>query len=237
MATTALARRFAVDVTTDLTLAGGWNRFPGMTDFNPQITPNKQDSSTYDSDGWSSMEITMQAWSLTLKALRQPSAGVFPPAQEQVRACQGEFGDAARTGVRWYDKNGAPEAYQGVAIVEWNESKTAVADLNEVQVSLTGDGVLSKIANPGNAAAAPVVLSATPSAVGAGGLVEIIGTGFTGTVTGTGVKIGGVSASSFIVVSDSVIAAVLPSGSAGSAPIIVTNAVGASNALPYTRGA
>lgn len=237
MATTALARRFAVDVTADLTLASGFLRFPGMTDFNPQIKPNTVDSSTYDTDGWSSSEITMQAWSLTLSALRQPSAGVYPPAQELVRTCQGNFGDAARVGVRWYDKNGAPEAYQGVAIVEWNESKTAVADLNEVQVTLTGDGVLAKISNPGNAAAAPVLLSATPSAVAAGGVVEIIGTGFTGTVTGTGVKFGGVSASSFIVVSDSVIVAVMPTGSAGSAPIIVTNATGASNSLAYTRGA
>lgn len=235
MATTALARRFRVDVTSDLTLAGGWTQLPSMDDFNPQITPNKVDSTTYDTNGWASMEITLQAWSLVIKALRQPSAGVYPPAQELVRLCQGQFGTAARCGVRWYDKAGAPEAWQGVAIAEWNESKTGVADLNEVQITLTGDGILTSITNPGVAAAAPVITAAAPSGVGVGGIVNITGVGFTGTVVTTGVKFAAVNATSWIVVSDNTIVAVMPAGSAGSAAITVTNAVGASNVFPYTR--
>jgi hypothetical protein len=80
-----------------------------------------------------------------------------------------------------------------------------------------------------------VILSATPSGVGAAGQVQISGSAFTGTVVTTGVKFGGVNATSWIVVSDNTIVAVMPAGSAGSAPIIVTNAAGASSSFPYTR--
>jgi hypothetical protein len=70
-----------------------------------------------------------------------------------------------------------------------------------------------------------------------GGQVQITGNGFTGTVVTSGVKFNAINATSWIVVSDSLIIAVMPTGTAGSAPIIVTNTAGASNALPYTRGA
>jgi hypothetical protein len=82
-----------------------------------------------------------------------------------------------------------------------------------------------------------VIVSATPTAQSVGKILTINGSNFTGTVPTTGVTIGGVNASSWIVQSDSVITAVVPTGSAGSAPIIVTNAVGASASFAYTRGA
>jgi hypothetical protein len=162
---------------------------------------------------------------------------VFDSGQEIVRAAQLEFGDDARVYVRWYDRNGAPEAFSGLAVVGWSQSKTAVADLDEVTITLTGDGALSEIDNPYAAAAVPVILSATPSAVAEGGQVLIKGSNFTGTVSSTGVKFGSTNATSWIVISDGVISAVMPAGSAGSAAITVTNAAGASATFAYTRGA
>jgi len=230
---TALARRFRIDVSADGTT---WLQLKGVTDFNPQISPNKQDSSTYDSNGWGASEITMNSWSVDITVLRQTTAGVFDPAQELVRARVAQFGDAARIYVRWYDNSGAAEAFSGRGIVEWNRSKTGVTDLDEAKATITGDGVLSTIANPFTASAAPVVTAATPNAQVTGKTISISGQGFTGTVPTTGVKVGGVNATDWTVVSDSLIVAVVPAGTAGSAPIIVTNATGASNALPYTRG-
>lgn len=234
MAVSALARRFRVDVSEDNTT---WTQLMGITDLNPQIAPQLQDSSTYESDGWGSSEITMNKWSLAIKALRQTNAGVFDPGQELVRKRVAQFGDNARIYVRWYDNSGAPEAYSGRAIVEFNRSKTGVADLDEAAITLTGDGALADITNPYAPSAVPTITSATPSGVAAGGQVEIQGTGFTGTVATTGVKFGATNATSWIVVSDSVITAVMPAGSAGSAAIVVTNGTGASAAFPYTRGA
>lgn len=234
--TTALARKFRVDVTSDLTLAGGWVEVKGIYSLKPSVNPNLVDTSAYDTNGWDSFEITGNAWSLAESFWRRTTTGVYDPGQELIRARQGQFGDSARVGVRWYDKNGGPEAFQGVAIIGWDRANDGVKDADAAQVTLTGDGILSTITNPGVAAAAPVILAASPSGVAAGGQVQITGAGFTGTITTTGVKFAAVNATSWIVVSDNLIVAVMPAGSAGSAPITVTNAVGASTAFPYTRG-
>lgn len=82
----------------------------------------------------------------------------------------------------------------------------------------------------------PTILTALPSAVVAGNQVTLTGSRFTGT---TGITVGGVSvgAGKFTVVNDGVIVFTMPAGSAGSAPIIVTNGSGPSAARAYTRGA
>jgi hypothetical protein len=182
------------------------------------------------------MTVTLQSWVLTVKYNKISTAGTPDPVQETIRACQGQFGDAARLHIRWYDTDGGSEAWTGLALVELQRSKTAVADLAEITVTFTGDGAVTSISNPYSAAVAPVVISATPSGVAAAGQVQITGQNFTGTVATTGVKFGGVNATSWVVVSDSTIVAVMPAGSAGSAAVVVTNATGASNSLPYTRG-
>jgi hypothetical protein len=232
--TTALARRFKVDVSTDGT---NWVPFKGINDLNPAISPTLVGSDDYDSNGYSGFEKTMLGWVLTIKALRKTVAGVFDSGQELVRAAQLQFGDDARVYVRWYDRNGAPEAYSGQALVGWAPSKTGVADLDEVTATLTGDGVLTSITNPYTADAVPVITSMTPSGVAAGGQVKLTGSGFTGTVATTGVKLGATNATSWIVISDNVIVAIMPAGSAGAADGKVTNDVGVSAAFPYTRGA
>jgi hypothetical protein len=231
---TALARRFKVDVSADGTT---WIPLKGINDLNPSISPTNQSADDYDSNGWASFEKTMQTWTLVAKALRKTTAGVFDAGQELVRAAQVQWADAARVYVRWYDRNGAPEAWSGTALVGWVPSKTGVADLDEVTITLSGDGVLTAISNPYAAAAVPVVTAATPSGVAAAGQVQIKGSGFTGTIATTGVKFGATNATSWVVVSDQLIVAVMPTGSAGAANITVTNAAGTSAAFSYTRGA
>ena len=233
--TTALARRFKVDRST-IAAPSTFVNLKGINDLNPAISPTLVGADDYDSNGFSSFEKTMQGWVLTAKCRRATNAGVFDPGQELARAAQLQFGDLARLNVRWYDRNGAPEAYQGIAIVGYSASKTGVADLDEVTITLTGDGILNQIANPYAAAAVPVVLGASPSGGAAGGLVSITGPGFVGPAPTTGVKFNGVNATSWQVVSDNSIVAIMPAGSAGVGNIVVTNAAGASAAFPYTRG-
>lgn len=86
-------------------------------------------------------------------------------------------------------------------------------------------------------AVVPTISAATPSAAAAGATVTITGTGFTSVTGASSVKFGATNATSYTVVSDTSITAVMPAGSAGSAAIVVTNAVGASTAFAYTRGA
>jgi hypothetical protein len=234
---TALARKFRIDVSTDLTLAGGWVQVNGIYNFKPTVKPTTIDTSAYDTNGWDSNEVISNGWSVTANYWRRNPSGVYDPGQELIRARVGQTGDAARIGIRWYDKNGGPEASQGVSIVEWDRATDGVKDADAASNTLTGDGVLTVITNPGVAAVAPLVLSALPTAIAVGGQVTITGTGFTGTVATTGVKFGATNATTWSVVSDSVIVAVMPAGSAGSANVTVTNAVGVSNSYAYTRGA
>jgi hypothetical protein len=236
---TALARKFRIDVTSDLTLAGGWLQLNGLSDFSPNSKPNLVDASAYDTNGSASFEKTAEAWTATSTMLRRLATGVYDPGQELVRAATvGQFGNACRVGMRWYDKNGGPEAYQGVAIVEWARAGTKVQDLDTVTVTFTGTDVpLASITNPGVAATVPVILSALPTAIAVGGVVTITGSAFTGTVATSGVKFGATNATSWSLVSDNIIVAVMPAGTAGAANITVTNAVGVSTAFSYTRGA
>ena len=234
MSVSALARRFRVDVSADGTT---WLQLKGMTDFNASVDVNAEDSTTYDNDGWESTERTMLGWGVEVTALRQSEGGVFDPGQELCRARQAKFGADAQIYVRWYDKDGAPEAHQGVAQVEWNRSKSGVKDLDEAKVTFKGQGAREDIANPVAEDAIAAIVSVLPSAAAEGAQVTITGSGFSSVTGATGVKFGAVNATSYVIVSDSVIVAIVPAGTAGSAAVTVTNGEGASLAFPYTRGA
>lgn len=103
--------------------------------------------------------------------------------------------------------------------------------VTSVTLGCTGKPTLSE------SGAVATVTSALPSAVAATGVVTITGVRFTGTTGAAGVKFGSTNATSYVVLSDSAIVAVMPAGSAGSAAITVTNATGASATYAYTRGA
>lgn len=222
-AVNVLARSYRLEVSADGST--NWLRVNGLNDLNPTITPNKQDASNYESDGWMSSEITMQDWSVVAKVNRQTNAGVEDPAMALIRARVGQFGSSARLYVRWYRTDGIDEAWSGWAIIEVAHSKTAVVDLNEVTVTFTGDGVLTSISNPYVATSAPVVSSISPTsgAAAGGDLVTISGQFFTGA---TDVSIGGTTASSYTVISDTTISAVTPAGTAGAADVTVTTSAG-----------
>src|SRR6478672_9732853 len=110
-----LARRVAVDISTDNST---WVRLPGTTDVAPNDNPTYVDVTDYDAAGFTASEITLHGWALTVKMNRKSNAGVFDPVQETIRAAQFQFGDAARVYVRWYDRNGKPDAKSGRALVE-----------------------------------------------------------------------------------------------------------------------
>lgn len=230
-----LARRFKVDVSTDGTT---WLPLKGIQDLAPNENPTIQSTTDFDTNGFASKEKTVTEWTLTAKFRHIINTGVQDPGQELARqAGQFVFGDTGRLYVRWYDRNNGPEAWSGRAIVTWTPSKTGVADVEEITVKFEGDGTLSPITNPAGSVALPVIssVSSTPAAETTGGTIDIYGANFTTPVATSGVKVGGVNATSWDLVSDSLIVAVVPAGTAGSAPILVTTAAGASNAFPYTR--
>jgi hypothetical protein len=162
---TTLSRKFRVDVTTDLTLASGWLQLNGIDDWSPQINPNLEETSAYDTTGWKTNEVTMQDWTATASLFRRIVTSVYDPGQELIRATQGQFGTAARCGVRWYDKNGGPEAYSGVALPELNRANTGVSNVEKWSITFacTDIPLNINITNPFSVASVPVITSVTPS--------------------------------------------------------------------------
>lgn len=235
--TTTLARKFRVDVTTDLTLASGWTQLNGINDLDPEISPDMEDTSAYDTTGWSTSEPTMQSWTLKATFFRRIVSTVYDPGQELVRACVGQFTTAARCGVRWYDKNAGPEAYSGIAVVGWSRSNTATKNVEQAIATFTGTDIPLNlnISNPISGVGAPIITAVTPGTGATASAIAIMGQGFTGTTGASHVTVGGTNATSYTVISDNLITAVVPAVSAGSAPIIVTNVTGASNSFAWTH--
>lgn len=78
----------------------------------------------------------------------------------------------------------------------------------------------------------PVISAITPSGADEDEIVQITGVGFTGA---TAVEFAESAANDFTVISDALIVATLPSGSAGSVAVEVTTPVGTSDPFSYTR--
>lgn len=224
---TTLARKFAVDVTLDTTLATGWVHLNGIFDLDPEIASNLEDTTAYDTSGWSTSEVTLYSWTLAASFYRRATGNTYDAGQELVRNVQGGFQTAARVGVRWFDRNGGPEAYSGVAVIGWKRTNTAAKDVEQAVATFTGTDIALNlnITNPYTTALVPVVTGITPTGLGAAKAVAITGANFTGA---TGVTFGGVAATSFSFQNDQLITAVIPTGSAGTITVVVTNATGPS---------
>ncbi|MFF2922726.1 phage tail tube protein [Streptomyces celluloflavus] len=147
---TALARRYRLELDMGKDGTPAWSVIPGITEFTPKIEPTQQDVTTYDADGWSEQAVTMLAWSIetTLAHRAHPTTGVFNPAQEALRKASMSFGAASYVRVRYYDRNGAPDAYQGQALVTWEPDGGGPDEVDTIKVTLTGSGPLSEITNP-----------------------------------------------------------------------------------------
>lgn len=145
-----LARKFRVEVNTGTTAAPVWTPVRAVMDFKPAVDTNLEDDSDYDGDGWASSVKTQLSWSLEAKLGRKIgfSSGIYDPGQEALRTASTEFGTGGTVEVRWYDRNGGPEAYQGFATVSWEPEGGDTKALDMATAKLTGSGKRRDIANP-----------------------------------------------------------------------------------------
>ncbi|MFG7941186.1 hypothetical protein DEH18_33435 [Streptomyces sp. NHF165] len=147
---TALARRYRLELDTGKDGTETWALVPGITEFTPKIEPTQQDTTTYDAEGWSEQTTTMLAWSIevTLAHRAHPESGKFNAAQETLRKASMRFGDASYVQVRYYDREGRDDAYQGRALVTWEPDGGGPDEVDSIKVTLTGSGPLKEITNP-----------------------------------------------------------------------------------------
>lgn len=129
-------------------------------------------------------------------------------------------------------------ALEGLYSVAAVKSSTGFKDKFVWTFTLTNSGPVLPITSPVAGTGIPVLDSALPTAVIAGDNVYVRGYNvsaiLSATIGGVAVAAGGVSQ---IPNEPSIVVLEMPAGVAGSAPIILTNAIGASAAFPYFRGA
>lgn len=156
---TALARRYRLELDTSTTGAPSWSLVPGITEFGPKIEPTQQDVTTYDAEGWVEQAVTMLAWSIetTIAHRAHPVSGAFNAAQEALRKASMSFGAASYVKVRYYDRTGADDAYQGQALVTWEPDGGGPDEVDTIKVTLTGNGPLTAITNPAGKPPGPAV--------------------------------------------------------------------------------
>ncbi|WP_193118441.1 phage tail tube protein [Brachybacterium tyrofermentans] len=153
-----LARKFKVEVLpgADDPTADSWLPIRGVQEFTPGKDDNLEDDSDYDSDGWTSQTRTGQSWSLSVKVARKQSGAAgeleYDPGQEIVRAASDQFGIDGTVHVRWYNRNGGDEAYQGRAMAGFADDGGSTTALSTATLTLTGNGARERIDNPVEAA-------------------------------------------------------------------------------------
>lgn len=238
-------RMWYLDVdTASSTTTPTWVGVLGMTEFKPALEPTKQDDSDFDSGGFQSVTKTAEKWSVEAKIARKVTVAdgtVYDVGQEFLRVKSfGQMGPANSVHVRYYEMQPSGprvEAYEGWASVTWSPDGGKMEDLNLVGLTLDGQGQLLQITHPNTGSVVPVITLLTPAnGLAAGGsLCRIKGTNFTGVTGATGVKFGATNATSYDVISDGLIEAIVPAHAAGIVDVAVTNGAGASAATALTK--
>lgn len=226
---TDLARRFAVEV--DIAAPStpeDWELLYGVEELKPVYESRMEADEGYDDEGGNRDAITGSAERLeiTLKR-RMDAAGVWNAVHEHLRArSRADNAIDGEVHIRWYDREGRPEAYEARVLVTWTPNGGNGGARDTIALVLRVQGKALSITNP-LANPDPVVTALVP-ATGTddgGTLVTIKGRYFTGA---SAVAFGANPATSYAVVSDTRIAAVAPAGTAGTVQVTVTTPEGTS---------
>jgi len=228
-----LAKRLKLDVNTGTVDIPVWVPAMALTNLAEAQSYTTQDTSTYDTGNMGSDMPTQFKKTLTGSFLRKKDVGVEDLGQAALRAAGTSL---ELLQIRWYDRNGGPESYIGWAFVQWEPQGGDTTSLEMANFTLLVQEIEDN-PNPVGAAGVPVIFLISPSGQGTGEAVLITGANFTGLIAVSGVKFDGINADSFEVLNDGQVVAVLDTDDAGSVPVVLTNAIGASAPTAYTRAA
>lgn len=233
-----LQRNQRVDVSSDGTT---WLKLKDITSTDGiGFSPDKQDGTSYDGGGYKTPVTTLMGASLAVTFTSLLESGAPNVAQKMVTDCEGKFGDAAALWVRVYDLDGGARGWTFQAEVGVTQANSAVGALRQFNVTFDPDGetiapmsasdITAAIANT----AKPTTIAAVQTGTGVGSLVTLTGANYTGM---TGVKFGATSVVNPVLVSDSRIVCVVPTGGTGAQTIVVTNGSGAGTGFALTVAA
>jgi hypothetical protein len=142
-------------------------------------------------------------------------------------------GSANYVDVQLFDaKDEALGAIEGSFAVMVADFATGYADKGGYKFTFTSNGVVDDITSPIASTGEPIIESVSPtSGAAVGDIIVLRGYKFTGT---TAITVDGASVLKFKTYDDNTLAVLVPATVSGAAPIIVTNATGASASFAYT---
>jgi len=148
-----LAKDWTLEVDTRALAAPApqWTRVSGLTSFTESTDDNTEDDAAFEDDGWGSSVVTQRTWSIEAEGKRKRTdAQAFTPdpGQEAVRKAARVVGFGANLRVRWYRRDGSPDAYEGTATVSGFTKGGSTTDLEPFNFTLNGQGAPSEIPNP-----------------------------------------------------------------------------------------
>ena len=187
-----------------------------------ELTPATTTSTVRTIDGVAHKDQSTAEWACTIAFVQDLAAGGL------LRYLLDHDGESKA--VVFTPQSGGPSIAATLVVSPGKIGGTAGADLTTATVTLAS----TKPVFSDTAAAVPVISSALPSGAAVGDQVVISGYNLLGS---TDVDFAAVAATEFVVIDGHTLVVVMPAGSAGSAPITVTNAAGASAAFAFTRGA
>ena len=230
---TALQRKWRWQINTGTVSVPNWETVLGLQEFTPSTEPTDQEDNDYESDGWGGSTRTMLVWGLEANISHRKDSTTH--VENSVHAFLRLASTAIDTtsGVvhmRWFDKNGSVEAYEGYGLITWAPDGGGMADLERVSITVTPSATsptLSTITNPVNATPLPLVTAVSPATGPAAGgtLVTVSGAYFSGV---TAVDFGATPATDFEFISATKISAIAPAHAAGTVQVKVTTPNGAS---------
>ena len=227
---------FLVDVRN---AGGSWETSGDVTNVNPAFTAKTRARQTYAAKGSDSS--TKYGDNLTLsfdvEAVRDVNGQYQPFLQDLIDAAKAN-GTANLRRIRAYDALGADYALEADYSIAVTRTNTGWDDAAFYTVTATKQGAIEWIDNPVLEGNVPIIESISPTAGVAGGAhFYIEGRNFTGTTGASSVKFGSTNATSYTVISDTLIDAVMPGTGASQANVVVTSPVGASEPYAYQRTA
>lgn len=223
---TALQRKWRWQINTGTASVPNWETVLGLQEFTPNIEPTDQEDNDYENAGWGGSTRTMLVWGLeaNISHRKDSTTHVENSVHAFLRLASMEIDSTSGVvHMRFFDKNGSVEAYEGYGLITWAPDGGGVADLERVSITVTPSAVnpvLSTITNPVDETPVPIISSLSPATgpEAGGTLVTITGAHFTGA---TAVTFEAVAATDFEVISATKIAAIAPAGT-GTADVLVT---------------
>ncbi|RFA12166.1 hypothetical protein B7R22_17205 [Subtercola boreus] len=138
---------------------------------------------------------------------------------------------------QWFDAlSPSVPAHQGSFSVHAEDTSVGFADKASYSFTLTSDGVVDDITSPIAGTGAPIIESVvgSPNPAATGKNVVVRGYNL-GAITAA--TIGGTAATSITPIDGRTVVLEVPVGAAGTAQVLLTNALGVSAGFPYVRGA